>query len=81
MSDYQNDNSPNGVQNDSRILSLFDVLVDEYERQVKTHGLKPLYTDGEAKTDNVDWAHEHGVRVLALRPIPTVTRLLILREG
>jgi len=50
----QNNNSPNGDQNDSPILSLFDVLVDEYERQVKTHGLKPLYIDDAAKTDNID---------------------------
>src|SRR5215510_11869024 len=37
MNDSRNNNPP---------LSLFDVLVDEYELQVKTHGLKPLYPDG-----------------------------------
>ncbi len=45
MNDYQ-DNSP--------LLSLFDVLVDEYEHQVKTHGLMPLYTDDTEKTNNID---------------------------
>src|SRR6266545_358758 len=39
MNDYQ-DNSP--------LLSLFHVLVDEYEHQVKTHGLTPLYDYGAA---------------------------------
>src|SRR5262245_56209393 len=33
----------NNDQNDNPPLSLFDVLVDEYEHQIKTHGLKPLY--------------------------------------
>src|SRR5262245_8990936 len=33
----------NDYQNNSPLLSLFDVLVDEYEHQIKTHGLKPLY--------------------------------------
>jgi len=44
----QNNNSPNGNQTGSPLLSLFDVLVDEYAHQVKTHGLKPLYPDGAA---------------------------------
>src|SRR5262245_57801521 len=39
MNDNQNDNPP---------LSLFDVLVDEYEHQIKTHGLKPLYDNDPA---------------------------------
>src|SRR5262245_13067443 len=50
----QNNNSTNGNQNDSPLLSLFDVLVDEYEHQVKTHGLKPLYVDDETKTENIN---------------------------
>lgn len=37
----------NNNQNHTRPLSLFDVLVDEYEHQVKTHGLKPLYPGGD----------------------------------
>src|SRR5215470_9186397 len=46
-------NSPNGDQNDSRLLSLFDVLLEEYERQVKTHGLKPLYLDDTTNPDAI----------------------------
>ena len=36
----------NDNQNNNLSLSLFDVLVDEYELQVKTHCLKPLYPGG-----------------------------------
>jgi Patatin-like phospholipase len=39
--------------NDSRPLSLFDVLVEEYERQVKTHGLKRLYLDDTEKSRSI----------------------------
>jgi hypothetical protein len=41
-------------QTDSSLLSLFDVLVDEYEHQVITHGLRPLYPDDAAMPDNID---------------------------
>jgi hypothetical protein len=44
MNDDQNDNPP---------LSLFDVLVDEYEHQIKTHGLKPLYDYGPPNPGNI----------------------------
>jgi hypothetical protein len=44
MNDDQNDNPP---------LSLFDVLVDEYEHQIKTHGLTPLYDNDAGNTSNI----------------------------
>ena len=44
----------NDSQTDSSLLSLFDVLVDEYEHQVITHGLRPLYLEGAAKPDSID---------------------------
>src|SRR5262249_47195468 len=50
----QNNNSPKSDQNDSPLLSLFDVLVDEYEHQVITHGLTPLYPEGAAKPDKIN---------------------------
>jgi hypothetical protein len=42
----------NNDQNNSPLLSLFEVLVEEYAHQVITHGLKPLYPDDAATPDD-----------------------------